>query len=79
MLGKTVTDKITGFSGIVTGHCEYLTGCSQSLVAPKVGADGKAAESAWFDDQRLSVDENTPAVKLDNGQTPGADKPAPKR
>ena len=26
-LGVTVKDKITEFSGIVTGRCEYITGC----------------------------------------------------
>lgn len=78
-LGTSVTDRITGFKGIVTGHVQYLSGCNQCLVAPKVNADGTFKESQWFDEQRLIVDEKKQAVTLDNGKTPGADRAAPKR
>lgn len=77
-LGQTVRDKITGFKGIVTGRCEYITGCNQALVAPPVKADGSSTDSQWFDEQRLEITKAKP-VTLDNGKTPGADKPAPKR
>ncbi len=30
-----VKDKITGFSGKVTGHADYITGCDQFLVHRK--------------------------------------------
>jgi hypothetical protein len=77
MLGLTVRNRITGFTGVVTGHVEYLTGCNQALVVPPV-QDGKLPESQWFDVQRL---ESTGAerIVLDNGATPGCDKAAPKR
>jgi len=77
-LGITVKDKITGFTGTVTGFVQYLSGCNQGLVAPSVDKDGKFAESQWFDEQRLER-VGTRAVSLDNGKTPGFDITAPKR
>jgi hypothetical protein len=78
-LGSKVKDKITGFSGIVTGYVIYITGCNQSLVVPKVGKDGSFKEGQWFDDQRLEVDKKAATVKLNNGNSLGCDAPAPKR
>jgi hypothetical protein len=77
ILGKTVTDRITGFTGTVVGHVEYLTGCNQALVVPKVDKDGKLQEGQWFDDQRLQLSEGAP-VKLDNSSTPGCDAAPPR-
>jgi hypothetical protein len=79
-LGQKVIDRITGFTGTVTGKCEYISGCSQVLVAPRVGDDGAFKDSQWFDQQRLVPDAtDTDLITLDNGPTPGADKPAPRR
>jgi hypothetical protein len=78
-LGYTVTDRITGFRGVVTGVVHYLTGCHQALVAPPLGGDGALRDSSWFDLQRLDVDQAVAPVVLDNGATPGADRAAPKR
>lgn len=77
-LGVKVRDKITGFVGIVTGRCEYLTGCHQVLVSPPVKADGSHVDAHWYDEQRLDVIDAT-AVVLDNSETPGFDVPAPVR
>lgn len=77
-LGHTYRDKISGFQGVATGHCEYITGCNQTLLQPPVGADGAPKESHWFDDQRLDfIDADR--IYLNNGPTPGCDKPAPRR
>ena len=78
-LGCTAKDRISGFTGVVTGTAYYLTGCNQALVAPtKLKEDGSTLDSHWYDFQRLErVD--APLVSFDNGATPGADKPAPKR
>lgn len=78
-VGSTVVDKITGFRGIVTGRVEYLSGCNQVLVAPKVKADGGFLEGHWFDEQRVDVDQDERVVTLDNGDAPGFDQPAPIR
>lgn len=77
-LGRTVQDRITGFTGVVTGIVYYLSGCHQALVVPRVRADGGLLDSQWFDLQRLRVKTNAKIV-LDNGATPGFDAPAPKR
>lgn len=75
ILGGTYRDVITGFTGVAIGHCEYLTGCNQTLITPKINADGAAKDSNWYDDQRLEICEDK-IIKLDNGKTPGfADSP----
>lgn len=78
MLGTHVKDKITGFSGVVTGYVEYLTGCNQALVVPGCGPDGALRSAEWFDIQRLERMDDT-VIVLDNGNNPGCDKAAPKR
>lgn len=78
LFGTPVRDKITGFSGTLIGHVDYISGCSQGLVSPKVGSDGAFKESQWFDVQRLEAVEGE-LIVLDNGATPGADRAAPKR
>lgn len=79
-LGKTFKDKITGFSGVCTARAEYLTGCDQLLLAPSQRKpDGEVIDSRWFDVQRCEVCAEVERVTLDNGTTPGCDKPAPKR
>jgi hypothetical protein len=77
-LGTIAQDKITGFEGRVTGHCDYISGCNQSLLQPAIDKDGKFQEAHWFDDQRLVLLDAEP-LRLDNSKTPGPDKPAPIR
>lgn len=76
-LGNTYRDTITGFTGVAIGHCEYLTGCNQTLLVPAGDDPSKRPDSEWFDDQRLEA-QDAPAITLDNGKTPGCDRPAPK-
>lgn len=78
MLGHKVRDRITGFSGVVTGVVTYLTGCNQALVSPEVSDDGKLRDAHWFDVQRVEVVGNDRIV-LDNGATPGCDMAPPVR
>lgn len=55
-LGSKVTDKVSGFSGIVTGVARYLTGCNQYAVVPKAKSDADSApDAAWYDEGRLEV------------------------
>jgi hypothetical protein len=77
-LGTSMRDTITGFTGTVTGYAEYISGCNQALLAPKMKDDGSVPESQWFDIQRLAR-VGTAKIKLDNGKTPGCDRAAPKR
>lgn len=62
-LGDAVKDVVTGFSGIVTGRCEYITGCKQySVTSRKLQAgDTKAG---WFDEDRI-VTTKASKVKID--------------
>ncbi len=77
-LGMKVKDKITGFTGIVTGYVTYITGCNQALVVPAVGKDGAAKDASWFDEQRLEQVGKT-VISLDNSKARGFDKAAPIR
>ena len=54
-LGQKAKDVITGFSGVVTGKCTYITGCSQSLMIPPVKPDGELIAGQWVDDDRLEI------------------------
>ena len=78
VLGRKYKEMISGFVGTCTGRTEYISGCTQVLLGPKVSRDGTLPDSQWFDEQRLIELPNAP-VKLDNGKTPGFGPPAPKR
>jgi len=77
-LGAEYRDKITGFRGVCTGYCTYISGCNQALLIPRVGKDGKAPDGAWYDVQRLAR-VGKKIIKLDNTETPGCDMAAPIR
>ncbi|RDJ05272.1 hypothetical protein [Rhizobium grahamii] len=53
-LGAFASDRITTFSGVVTGRATYITGCDQYLISPKSGDK----DPKWIDEQRLVVDES---------------------
>lgn len=69
--GDILKDKITGFQGTVTGRADYLTGCNQYLIVPKVKKDGEWKDGRWFDEQRLEkIDESKKSIE---NKVPGAD------
>ena len=72
-LGRTMRDRVTGFTGVATGVVFYLTGCNQVLLTPPVGEDGKARDAGWYDQQRLAEVALVARVVLDNGTAPGFD------
>lgn len=77
--GVTYSDRITAFTGVATGRAEYISGCTQVLLAPTVdAASGAFRESQWFDEQRL-IQSGDERIVLHNDETPGPDRPAPKR
>lgn len=78
VLGQKYKDRISGFQGVATGYVQYLSGCNQALLAPKVTKDGGKPDSEWIDEQRL-VAVGKKVIKLDNSKSPGFDLPAPKR
>ena len=74
-LGQEAKDKITGFKGIVLGKCEYITGCNQYLIQPKVKKDGEHVSGHWIDEDRLEATKAKP-ISIKN-QINGPDLPAP--
>jgi len=54
-LGQKVRDKVTGFEGITTARCEYLNGCIQYCVSPRIDKDGKKADYHYMDEGQLEV------------------------
>lgn len=51
MLGKNVTCKITGFTGLVTAECHYLDGGHTAQVTPA----GDAEKADWIPVRRLQL------------------------
>lgn len=55
-LGFVARDKITGFSGVLTGRAEYDNGCIKWLITPqRTKEDGSMPDEEWFDEQRLTT------------------------
>ena len=79
--GLPAVDKLTGFSGIITGHADYITGCDKYLLQPKLGAGEKEyPEGVWIDEGRLEI---TGEKQIDleelKGEDPGACGEAPRK
>ena len=53
--GDEVTEKITGFKGVITGAVCYLTGCNQYLITAKSKSDKEEATVIWYDEGRLAL------------------------
>lgn len=75
--GQTVKEQITGFKGVITGRCEYITGCAQCLVQPPVRKDGTRIEAVWFDEPRLIVIDKKKISIKQSSEKPGSDIEAP--
>ena len=54
-LGDKVKDKVTGFVGVATCRTEFLNGCVQFGIAPKVGKDNKMPEPVDIDEDSLII------------------------
>jgi len=52
-LGEKVKDRVTGFKGTITARIEYLNGCLQYCVEPKVGKEGKMEKAQYVDEGQL--------------------------
>lgn len=55
--GKKGTDKVTGFSGVITAKINYMYGCSQYGITPPIGEDMKRRDVEWFDEGRIEIGE----------------------
>lgn len=58
--GKCCKDKITGFIGICTGRTEWMYGCDQYCVTPRISEQkpNELKESQWFDEGRIEIVED---------------------
>jgi len=54
-LGDECQDTITGFKGVATSIHEYIDGCTQICLTPKIDKDGKIQDSNQFDIERIKV------------------------
>jgi hypothetical protein len=54
-LGKRAKDKITGFEGVLTSRCEFLTGCNRYCIQPTELKDGRPIESMYFDEEQIEI------------------------
>ena len=54
-LGMKYRDLLTGFEGIASGFCTYITGCNQALIQPRSHEMHKKPDPVWIDEQRLEV------------------------
>jgi hypothetical protein len=83
--GDLASDKVTGFTGTISGTAFYITGCNQYLLLPECKKPHKKAIGQWFDEERLNLvkpevikeEEVTPAKTRGRGRRLGADMPAP--
>lgn len=54
-LGKKAKDRVTGFTGVITGRSDFIAGCRQYCLAPPINAEGKIVDSHWFDEERIDI------------------------
>jgi hypothetical protein len=66
-LGNRVKDSITGFEGIATARIEYLTGCAQIAVTPKMVPSPELPNTTeYFDEHRLTGEKLMEVVKTES-------------
>jgi hypothetical protein len=54
-LGQKAKDVVTGFTGTITARADYLTGCKQYCVTPRVKPDGEYPNGVWLDEDRIEL------------------------
>lgn len=74
-LGNKVRDKVTGYEGVATARVEYLNGCVQYCVKPKVGSDGKMPDPEYIDVQQLEVVSDE--ITIEPSETGGPQRDCP--
>ena len=76
-LGNKVRDKITGFKGIATARIEYINGCVQFCVKPKMGKDKEMPDGEYIDIAQLELVNKGKSIKSE--KTGGPQRDCPKR
>lgn len=65
VLGRKATDKIDGFTGIITGVTLYIDGRVCYCIEAKA-SHGKSGSHAWTDATRVAIDTSAPPISLDD-------------
>jgi len=68
-LGDTVRDKISGFKGIAASRTEFLNGCIQYDVVPKVGKENIILEGVAIDEGSLEIIKKKPKPRVKKEKT----------
>ena len=68
-LGDKVKDKVSGLVGIATERREYLNGCIQYVIQPKIDKDGKMPDGWSIDSQQIESLEKK--IKVKKSETGG--------
>ena len=77
--GISVKDAVTGFSGVITGRADYITGCNQYLVSAKSKGSGIGVLE-WYDEDRIVLLKAKPIViKIGKKNGGPVSFPAPKK
>lgn len=74
LFGKKAKDKVTGFTGIITGVSMWMYGCNQYCIIPPVDKDGKMGDGQWFDEGRVEVIQDAVDPASVKGKKNGADQ-----
>lgn len=78
-LGLMAKEKITGFSGIITARCEFLTGCNRYCVQPTGLVNGRPVDSLYFDESQIEIIGEGINREDVTGKEPGACAPNPSK
>lgn len=78
LLGAKVRDSVSGFDGIATARCEYVTGSPQIQIQPELSREGSWRDPRWFDEERVERVVEPAPPNLGFGSSPEIPKtPAP--
>ena len=72
-LGQFVKDKVTGFTGIVIGRSNHISGCDTFGVQPATLKDGAPQDCKWFDEPRLQATGKSMDIVDTRAKRTGAD------
>lgn len=74
--GDRVKEKISGFTGTITGTCFYLTGCNQYLITAAPKDEFSEPVGLWYDEGRLDLVKELVVTAAEvEGEDPGCDIP----
>lgn len=76
-LGLKAKEKVTGFKGIITSRCEFMTGCNRYCIQPQELKDGKPIEGIYFDEDQIEIIGKGISPKSVQGERRGACSPNP--